>query len=228
MIYHTDGFEVRPLLSGEEVADLRAVITDQLDQMAHALLKPYAETAPDAGLEDRIEQIAQRDPSIAGLLGDAIATDAQHHPVARRIAENLTLRAAAQSVIGIPVTAQTFRFRYSSSALSRKRQGWHSDVARMDGGACSRTKCAIWIPLTDAGMQTGGLEIARGRWDAPLEHDAVPGAFVIPATALEKIEKMQPAVPAGHGLFIDRLTPHRALENKSGKTRWSFVVWMQE
>ncbi len=228
MTFQNDGFEIRPLLPAQEVAELCAVITDQLDRMAQALLKPYADTSPDAGLDERIEQIAQRDPSIAALLGDAISTDAQHHPTARRIAEDPRLQAVAQSVTGALVTAKTFRFRYSSSALSGKRQGWHSDVARMDGSACSKTNCAIWMPLSDAGIQTGGLEIARGRWSAPIAHDAIPGAFVIPETALEQTEKIQPAVPAGHGLFIDRFTPHRALENVSGKTRWSFVVWMQE
>lgn len=228
MTFHTNGFECRPLLSREDVANLQDVITDQLDRVARALLKPYSETAADVGLEERIEQIALHDLSFAGLLGDAIATDAHRHPNALRLAEDPRIKAVAESVTGAFVTAKTFRFRYSSSVLSGKRQNWHSDVAQMDGGACSKTNCAIWIPLSDAGIQTGGLEIARGKWDAPLLHDAIPGAFVISDAALAHTEKMCPVVPAGHGLFIDRFTPHRALENLSGKTRWSFVIWMQE
>jgi len=230
MTYHTDGFEIRPLLSGVDVAELCSVITNQLDRVACALLKPYAETAPDAGLEERIEHIALKDRSFAGLLGDAIATDAYQHPTAMRLAKDSRLLAVAESVTGAPVAAKTIRFRYSSSALAGKRQGWHSDVARMDGSACSKTHCAIWIPLSDAGIATGGLEIARGKWGSPLAHDAIPGAFVISDTdrELQQAEKICPIVPAGHGLFIDRFTPHRALENVSGKTRWSFVIWMQE
>jgi len=42
-----------------------------------------------------------------------------------------------------------------------------------------------------------------------------------------KAEKAAPLVLAGQGLFLDRFTPHRAVENHSGRTRWSLVVRMK-
>lgn len=227
MSYARDGFVVAPIFKPEDVIALRGVVADHMNRVSRALYAPAEDTAPHAGYDERIEQIAPRDPSYAQLLAAAVATDAHRGAAAAALAEDRRLTEAVEQIIGARIAGRTVRFRGNSSAMSQHRQHWHSDVATLDGEACAKVRLAAWIPLMDAGPETGGLEMACGLRDTPLPHDAVPGKFNIPDSLLEDAPKAQPLVPVGSCLLMDRFTPHRALPNRSGKTRWSLVVWMR-
>lgn len=227
MSFATAGYAVAPVFAPEEIAPLRAAVAEHIDRLSRALLLPLHETAPDAAFDRRIEEIAPRDPSFASLLGAAVATDAHRDPRAQALAEDERLTAAAEALLGQPIAGRTVRFRGASSALDQHLQDWHSDVAIVDSGPCASVKLTCWIPLSNAGPDAGGLELATGRRDAPALHDPAPGRFHIRADALASTPKVSPIVPVGSVLFMDRFTPHRALPNRSGKTRWSLVVWMK-
>lgn len=227
MSFSQNGYCTVPLFRPDEIAGLRAVIGDHMDRVARALHIPNADTAPGAPYDERIERIAQHDQSCAQLLASAVATDAHRAGHAAALAEDRRLTEAAEHILGARVTGRTVRFRGNSSTLSAARQHWHSDVSRLDGGVCTSVRLAAWIPLIDAGPDSGGLEMAKGMRTEPLPHDAVPGKFNIADELLADCEKDQPTVPAGSCLFMDRFTPHRALPNLTGKTRWSLVVWMK-
>ena len=81
-----------------------------------------------------------------------------------------------------------------------------------------------WIPLSDAGPESGGLEVAAGRQPAPLASAGDEG-FEIPEWRLAGLPRVRPACPAGTALFLDRFTPHRTLPAKA--TRFALVVWMK-
>lgn len=198
-----------------------------MDRVSRALYAPIEDTAPAATYDERIEQIAARDPSCAQLLAAAVATDAHRGSAAVAISEDPRLTTVAEELIGARITGRTVRFRGNSSPMSQHRQHWHSDVAQADGTKCSSVRLAAWIPLIDVGPRTGGLEMACGLRDAPLPHDATPGKFNIADELLQATPKAQPVVPVGSCLLMVRFTPHRALPNLSGKTRWSLVVWMR-
>ncbi|WEK45967.1 MAG: phytanoyl-CoA dioxygenase family protein [Candidatus Andeanibacterium colombiense] len=221
------GFEVRPLFSRDEVGQLRSAISDHMDRVAHALLKPYAETAPGAAFDERIERIAEHDQSFAQLLGISVTTDGFRDPAVAGLAHHPRLAELARKVARCDVGERIFRFRANSSALPHGRQAWHSDVSRCDEGECSLLRVTAWIPLDDAGPATGGLEVAPGLRRQPLPHDESGIKLTILENSLAEARTIIPQVKAGHCLLLDRFTPHRALVNRSGKTRWSLVVWLK-
>jgi hypothetical protein len=227
MTFAADGYAIAPLFTPAQIASLRAVIADHMERIARALFLPHAETEPGAPYDERIERLAQRDPSAANLLGAAIATDAHRSDAVAAVLDDPRFTAQAEEFMGSRIRGRTIRFRGNSSTLSDHRHRWHSDVVTVDGGACSTVKLTAWIPLADAGPETGGLELATGRRDAPLPHTQGNGRFSIDDALLAGAPKVQPDVHAGSCLFMDRFMPHRTLPNLSGKTRWSLAVWMK-
>jgi Phytanoyl-CoA dioxygenase (PhyH) len=222
-----NGYVVAPLFAPQEVTPLRDAIAEHMRRLSAALLLPPESSAPEAPYDRRIEQLAVEHPAYAQLLATAVATDAHLAPAAVRLARESRLHEYAERLLGAPVHGQTVRFRGNSSVLSARRHAWHSDVAVVDGTPCGSVRIAAWIPLVDAGPDSGGLEIAPGLRSEPLPHDATPGRFEIPEARLANAPKDRPLVPLGSCLFLDRFTPHRALRNTSGRTRWSLVVWMR-
>lgn len=226
MSYATEGFTVVPLFSSEELAALQHAVASHMTRTASVQLKPKEETEPTASFDRRVEMVAETDPSFAQLLCTAVATDAQRDPAVMALANDERLTKAAEAVTDRPISDRLFRFRANSSALAREREGWHSDVARTSG-ECSTVRVAGWIPLSDANGSSGGLELIRGKREAPLDHQERNGKLVIDEANLRDADIVAPEVPAGHCLLIDRFTPHRAARNTTGFTRWSLVVWMK-
>ena len=226
MTFTTQGFEITPLLSPREIEGLRCAVGDYMEIVSGALLKPVEETETGTPFDERIERIAETDQSFAQLLGSAVATDGFRMPQAGAIAHSQALAQLAERVAGCSLVDRVFRFRLNSSALPKARQQWHSDVARID--SASAVRVTAWIPLTDAGPVSGGLEIMPGDRNSPVGHCEDGGKLLIPADLLADVRTVVPTVPAGHCLFLDRYTPHRAVLNESGRTRWSLVVWFMD
>lgn len=227
MDFEEYGYTVSELLDRAEVLGLQQEIAAHMDRVAGALYMPLANTAPDAGFDERIERIAATDPSYAHLLGAAVCTDAHRADAFTALARDPRLMQAAEGLLGAPVGDITLRVRGNSSAMGEHRHAWHSDVSVDDGQPCAHVKLTAWIPLVDAGPDNGGLEVAQGRRSAPMAHDQSGGRFRIPDEDLADAPKARITCPAGSVLFMDRYTPHRALPNTSGKTRWSLVMWMK-
>ena len=224
--YQTAGFAVAPVFEPAEIEALRADVTDHIDRIAHALHLPFANSRPQAGFAERLEQVARADASLANLLRVAICTDAHRGPRFQQIAEDGRLLAKASELAGVALGEPVIRLRANIPTLGRQRQGWHSDVARPDGGACSRIRIACWVPLMDAGPDSGGLEIAVGRRATPLDHDG--NSFEIPEEALARHPRHAADCPMGSVLFLDRYTPHRALPNETDAARFALVMWLKE
>lgn len=227
MSFANSGYEVRPLFTQSEVQLLRQAVSAHMDRVAQALLKPCEETERGASFDERLELIASHDPSLAQLLGTAVATDAHRAPEVAALAHDDRLAEIASTLTDCTVGDRVFRFRLNSPALPGGRQLWHSDVSKVDGGSCSTVLVTAWIPLSDADCSTGGLEILPGKRSAPIPHSRVTGKMLISPRKLTGLETVTPEVPAGHALFLDRFTPHRAVAMTGQRTRWSLVVWLK-
>ncbi len=77
----------------------------------------------------------------------------------------------------------------------------------------------------DTGPDSGGLEFVVGMRDAPIAHDP---AFEIAETNLAGLPRRAVGCAIGHGLFMDRFTPHRALPNMTDAARLALVMWLKE
>src|ERR1700755_2559990 len=107
MTFETDGYATAHLFGREEIMGLRAAVAEHIDRLSRALLMPRAETAPEAGYDERIEELAPRAPSYATLLGSAVATDAHRDPRAQALAEDRRLTEAARALLGAEIVGRT-------------------------------------------------------------------------------------------------------------------------
>jgi hypothetical protein len=221
--YRDTGFAIVPLFEPDEVARLRADVTDHIDRVARALHLPFETSQPQADFAEWLETIAQVDQSYANLLRVALCTDAHRGPRFTRLIEEGRLQARASEIAGVDLGDPVIRLRANVPALERHRQGWHSDVSLPNDDPCSRIRIACWLPLMDAGPVTGGLEIVVGMRDAPVPHDK---DMEIPEAALAGMPRHAADCPMGSVVFLDRYTPHRAMPTTSKAARIALVVWL--
>lgn len=218
------GYADVPLFDPAIVRAAADDIAAHIDRVSRALYLPFEQTCPDAPLTDRIDRIHTHERSVANLLRVAVCTDAHRGARLQALANDPRLIATAEALCGRPLAGKIVRVRASIACFPEHRHAWHSDVARDDGTGCGKVLVTAWIPLSDAGPESGGLEIAAGRQPAPLG-EQVDDGFEIPEYRLAGLPRIRPECPAGTALFLDRFTPHRTLPARA--TRFALVVWMK-
>lgn len=223
--YDRDGFAVAPVFEPAMVEAARADIVEQIDRLSRALYLPFEQTFPEEPLGRRLDRLWEQDRAQANLLRMAICTDAHRGPRLSAIADAPELRQAAERLGGRPLGANVVRVRASIGVFPEHLHEWHSDVARDDGTSCGRVWITAWIPLSDAGPDSGGLELVPGRRSAPYPHRE-DRAFAIDEPELDGLARVRPHCPAGSVIFLDRFTPHRSMP-AGADARFALVVWMK-
>ncbi|KTE14341.1 phytanoyl-CoA dioxygenase family protein [Sphingopyxis sp. H115] len=219
-----EGYAAVPIFDPALVRAAAGDIAKHIDRVARALYLPFEQSCPDAPLGERIDQVYVKERSVANLLRVAVCTDAHRGERLQALANDPRLIEAAEELSGRALTGKIVRVRASIACFPEHRHAWHSDVARDDGTGCGKVVVTAWIPLSDAGPESGGLEVAAGRQPAPLASEGDDG-YEIPEWRLAGLPRVQPACPAGTALLLDRFTPHRTLPTKA--TRFALVVWMK-
>jgi len=218
------GYAALPLFDAEQIRAAADDIADHIDRVSRALYLPFEQSCPGAPLSERIDQVYAKERSVANLLRVAVCTDAHRGARLQELANDPRLIGAAEELSGRALAGKIVRVRASIACFPEHRHAWHSDVARDDGTGCGKVLVTAWIPLSDAGPASGGLEVASGRQPAPLASEVDDG-FEIPEWRLAGLPRVQPECPAGTALFLDRFTPHRTLPARA--TRFALVVWMK-
>lgn len=220
-----DGHAVVPLFDPATVRAALGDIAAHVDRVAEALYAPTEAGCPDAPMGTRLDQVWAKERSLAQLFRGTICSDAHRGPRLQALAHSPGLKRAAEALSGQALGEVIVRVRASIPALAEQRHDWHSDVAIDDGTSCGRVRVTAWIPLTDAGPESGGLEVVSGRRDAPFPHQRGK-CFAIDEAELEGLPRAQPFCPAGSALLLDRFTPHRSLP-PGPEARFALVVWMK-
>lgn len=223
-LFAEQGYATAALFGPELVDAAQADIAEHIDRVSRALYLPFEQSCPDAPLGERIDRVFAHERSVANLLRVAVCTDAHRGPRLQALAGDPRLIEAAGRISARALSGKIVRVRASIACFPEHRHAWHSDVARDDGTGCGKVVVTAWIPLSDAGPERGGLEIAAGRQPAPLASEGDDG-FEIPEWRLAGLPRVRPECPAGTVLFLDRFTPHRTLPAKA--TRFALVVWMK-
>ena len=218
------GHAAVPLFDPELVRGARADIAGHIDRVSRALYLPFDQSCPDAPLNERIYRVFAHERSVANLLRVAVCTDAHRGPRVQALVNDPRRIDTAERLGGRALSGKIARVRASIACFPEHRHAWHSDVARDDGTGCGKVVVTAWIPLSDAGTESGGLEVAAARQPAPLASEGEDG-FEIPEWRLAGLPRVQPECPAGTVLFLDRFTPHRTLPART--TRFALVVWMK-
>ena len=218
------GYAASPVFDAAQVRAAADDIAEHIDRVARALYLPFEQSCPDASLNERIDRVYAHERSVANLLRVAVCTDAHRGARLQALANDPRLIATAEALSGRALAGTIVRVRASIACFPEHRHAWHSDVARDDGTGCGKVVVTAWIPLSDAGPASGGLEIAAKRQPAPLASTGDDG-YEIPEWRLAGLPRVQPECPAGTALFLDRFTPHRTLPAKA--TRFALVVWIK-
>lgn len=223
--FDRDGYTVLPMFAPELIRAAQADIGDHIDRLSHALYLPFDKSHPDAPLGQRLERIWKSDRSHANLLRVALCTDAHRGPRLGALARAPQLLDTAEALAGCALDPQLARVRASIGVFPEHLHSWHSDVATADGSDCGRILITAWVPLGDAGPDTGGLELVPGRRVAPMQHRAEHNHMIDAQELLWK-KRVRPSCPAGSVLFLDRFTPHRSLP-PGVDARFALVIWMK-
>jgi len=218
------GYAALSLFDREQILAAREDVAEHIDRISRALYLPFEQTAPDAPLTERIDRVYAQERSVANLLRVAVCTDAHRGPRLQALANDPKLIETAEALCDRKLAGKIVRVRASVACFPEHRHAWHSDVARDDGTGCGKVLVTVWIPLGDAGPDSGGLEVVAARQPAPLGEQVADG-FEIPDYRLAGLPRVRPDCPAGTGLFLDRFTPHRTLPARA--TRFALVVWMK-
>jgi ectoine hydroxylase-related dioxygenase (phytanoyl-CoA dioxygenase family) len=104
---------------------------------------------------------------------------------------------------------------------------WHQDYAVLWPEADNQLIAGLWIPLVDAALENGCLEVIPGSHKlGPLPHRKVTEVETVP----EAVPPTQPvAVPlkVGSALLLRNYLLHRARPNTSNRIRWSLDLRYQ-
>ena len=104
---------------------------------------------------------------------------------------------------------------------------WHQDagVAWEEADASDIVTC--WLPLVDATVENGCMEVMPGAWKRGfLEHQAEGGTTIRP-DLLPDIAPRAVPVRKGGVIFMHRYTPHRSTPNFTDSVRWSIDLRYQ-
>jgi ectoine hydroxylase-related dioxygenase (phytanoyl-CoA dioxygenase family) len=106
---------------------------------------------------------------------------------------------------------------------------WHQDLGYLQPDASETFMVNFWIPLVDATVENGCMEVIAGSHKAPLINHVLglgPGRNFkgIVDEALPDGEQVQCPVPLGGVLLIQHKTIHRSVPNHSDHIRWSMDI----
>jgi phytanoyl-CoA hydroxylase len=105
---------------------------------------------------------------------------------------------------------------------------WHQDAAVTWEEADDTPILTCWVPLVDATVENGCMEILPGVWkQGVLRHIAGGGGATIDPAVLPDVAPIRGAVRKGGIVFMHRGTPHRSTPNRTDTVRWSLDLRYQ-
>lgn len=105
---------------------------------------------------------------------------------------------------------------------------WHQDAAVTWEEADHSEIVTCWIPLVDATVRNGCMEVLPGVWEqGVLRHLAGEGGATIDPSVLPESKPIVASVKKGGVVFMHRCTPHRSTPNLTDTVRWSLDLRYQ-
>ena len=147
---------------------------------------------------------------------------------------NARLLNAVEALLGPEITCNPIQHIRAKPPAANSGSGtgfynvpWHQDagVAWEEADASDIITC--WLPLVDATVENGCMEVMPGAWKRGfLEHQAEGGTTIRP-DLLPDIAPRPVPVRKGGVIFMHRYTPHRSTPNYTDTVRWSIDLRYQ-
>ena len=206
---------------------LRAEVEETIDTFARQALADgrIAEPHEDEPFERRLHLLAVQLDDPWPLL--ALARGKVRSPGMFRVYACEALLDMVESVIGPEILAHPqFNIRAKRPGVDEGVVPWHQDLGYLEPSAAETFMVNFWIPLVDATLENGCLEVIAGSHRSELiEHTGGMGpAGNFKGVVDEELppgERVPCPVRAGGVLLIQHTTMHRSQPNLSDHIRWS-------
>jgi hypothetical protein len=223
----------------EELNPAKDAINALVDELAQKLYKggKIKSLYSEYGYESRLTKLEEDFPG-ANILLHKLGKLPQAF---RDVWSNERLLNVAEQLLGTSdlVGHPVWNLRCKTPSSEAATVPWHQDSAYLDNRSYTVFQLTAWIPLMDADVETGCMQIVRhghktGRvathtccsgdtWYTMLSEDEM-------RTTLEcDLENDIVTCPVKYGglLLLNNMIPHQSLNNKSNKIRWSLDLRWQ-
>jgi hypothetical protein len=223
--FHEQGFLLLPDALPKNafaplIREFEAVIDAKAREQHAAGLLP--ELFPDAPFERRLALLYEASQEPEGLWR---SLHGKHHKTAGMFAAytHPALLEIAESLIGAEILAHPqFNSRAKLPGHDPTVVPWHQDFGYLDPEAEETLMVNFWIPLVDATMEMGAMQVIPGshRWGL-IPHQRVGIYLGVPEEKLPPHQVADCPVPLGGVLMLQSKTVHRSVPNVSDRVRWS-------
>ena len=237
--YFEKGYVVVPyFFQAEELAPVVAGIEECVSELADKLFEggKINDKHDKAGFYERLTLLNKEFKGAAVLLHKR-----GYLPAAfQQLWGNDRLLNVVEQLIGPDIAGHpVWNLRTKTPFNEQTTVPWHQDNAYMDESCASTLQVTAWIPLIDATVETGCLQMISGghRKGITAKHTCCVGDTWYVGLDEEEMERTLDVdverdivtceVPMGGVVFFNNCTPHRSLENKSNKVRWSLDLRWQ-
>ncbi len=235
--YRDDGFLIVPdLFTPAELQPVMDEISGLVDDLARDLRDAgkITETYADRSFFERLTCL-ERDFKGAAVL---IHTRGQLGPKLAHLWSSPKLLDIVEQFIGADIAGHpVWNIRSKTPDTRLMTVPWHQDTAYLSDGAETTLQPTAWIPFLDANAINGGLQVLRGGHKPArvarhrLENavgDKKSWYLYIDEADLPPGDLVTCEMTFGSVLFLNQLIPHRSLENRSDKVRWSVDLRWQD
>ncbi len=234
-----EGYVMIPdLFRPSSLNPLRREIAGIIDKSANLLLQEgkLTEIYENEPFETRLTRLMADHPELQKqFLSDIEGKGGGQHTGKQmfNIIRHPALLSAMESLVGPEIVASSvYRIRPKVPGLGRGVIPWHQDSGYFAPHCDSSLIVTVWIPLVDATVENGCLQVlprahragvVKHKWGGPNGYLAVQNRDL----PLPPKHAITVPVPMGGALLLTNLTPHCSTPNTTDTIRWSIDLRYQ-
>lgn len=227
--YEYGHLRIEDALAPEDLKPLMTEFEAIVDEGAAQL---YADGEIDSefkseGFDTRLAKITEQSNAVFQRVFSGVHTG----PALFDLLVNTKLLDIAESLVGPEIMCHpAYRVRPKLPEHERTLVPWHQDAGYMEPKCDSVLQLTIWIPLIDATVENGCLEVMpHAHRDGVFQHRHSERFYLeIPEDKLPDVNPVVVPVKFGSVLLLTNLTPHRSIPNVSNQVRWSVDARYQD
>jgi phytanoyl-CoA hydroxylase len=229
--FHDQGYLcLEHVLSAADLDPLIAEFTTIIDRTARTLFDEgkIDSLYEECGFDTRMAKITEQSPGVFRVLFFKIHTG----PAMFDLIRNPKLLDVAASLVGPEIACHpNYKVRPKLPDYAPTNVPWHQDAGYMEPECDSVLTVTVWIPLVDATIENGCLEVMpKGHAHGILRHHQEESTCYL-NIADDVLPPGNPVhLPVGFGgvVLLSNLTPHRSAPNRTQRVRWSVDVRYQD
>ncbi|MBI2192377.1 MAG: phytanoyl-CoA dioxygenase family protein [Planctomycetes bacterium] len=223
--FHEKGYlAVEGILGPEDLQPVEDEYARLIDERARQLQAQgkLKDLHADQPFLRRLALLAAQAPEIAGNLDIMQARG----PATFNFLKNPKILDLAESFVGGEIVCNPIQ--HIRATMPHRQTGtqptpWHQDIGVCWPDVDPYFMLTVWIPLVDATVENGCLEVLPDSHRHGLKrHASTPHGLEVPAEERPAIEPMPIPVHRGGAILFHNYTLHHARPNVSDQVRWSF------